>query len=77
METANYTPNDRIESPKIRRVLNATIGTAAIVVGAIMAGDAVSADIDLTRITVPVMAVIGSLAGAYNVVVTQPNIPRA
>jgi len=72
----HYTPNVNIENPKLRRIVNATLQTATIIVAAIMAGDAISPHIDWTPVTLPVAAVIGALAGGYGLSVTQPNIPK-
>ena len=71
------TPNVVIESPTIRRALNAIVGYGSLAVGLVVAVDTASPAFDLLAYTTPTWAGLAFLNSAVTVGVTIPNIPAA
>lgn len=71
------TPNVVIESPTIRRALNAIVGYGSLLVGLVVAVDTASPAFDLLAYTTPTWAGLAFLNSALTVGVTIPNIPAA
>ena len=71
------TPNVVIESPTIRRALNAIVGYGSLAVGLVVAVDTASPAFDLLAYTTPTWAGLAFLNSALTVGVTIPNIPAA
>lgn len=69
------TPNVVIESPAVRRALNAVISYGTLGVGLVAAVDAASSSFDLSAYTLPAAAGLGYLLAALTAGVTIPNIP--
>ena len=69
------TPNVVIESPRIRRALNAIVGYGSLAVGLVVAVDTASPAFDLLAYTTPTWAGLAFLNSALTVGVTIPNIP--
>lgn len=70
------TPNVVVQNPKVRKVAGWIIGSAAILVPALMVLDGAAPALDWTGWTVPAMAVTSFLAGVFQVAVSTPNVPR-
>ncbi len=71
------TPNVVIESPGVRRALNAVLSYGTLAVGLVTAVDAASPAFDLSGYTLPAMAGLGFILSALTAGVTIPNIPAA
>lgn len=71
------TPNVVIESPAVRRALNAIVGYGSLLVGLVVAVDTASPAFDLLAYTTPTWAGLAFLNSALTVGVTIPNIPAA
>lgn len=71
------TPNVVIQSPTIRRALNAIVGYGSLAVGLVVAVDTASPAFDLLAYTTPTWAGLAFLNSALTVGVTIPNIPAA
>ena len=69
------TPNVVIESPGVRRALNAVLSYGTLAVGLVTAVDAASPAFDLSGYTLPAMAGLGFILSALTAGVTIPNIP--
>lgn len=72
---SHYTPNVRVENPNIRKVIGTILAVASALTVAAIAGDAASPEIDISFITLPVAAIVGSLTASWQVFFTNPNIP--
>lgn len=70
------TPNVVIESPGVRRALNAVLSYGTLAVGLVTAVDAASPAFDLSGYTLPAMAGLGFILSALTAGVTIPNIPE-
>lgn len=73
---ASETPNVVIANPRVRRVANIVIGTAAIIVPTAVVVDLASPAFDISAYTTPAMAGLLFVAGLFGVAVTTPNVPR-
>ena len=70
------TPNVVIQNPKIRRVANWVISTAALILFSVAVFDASAPAVDLSEYTTPATSVVLFLAGAFGISVIRPNIPK-
>lgn len=70
------TPNVVVHNPKVRKVAQWVIGSAAILFPALIVLDGSSPELDLSVWTVPGMAVTSFLAGVFGLAVISPNIPK-
>lgn len=73
--TPHYTPNVRIEDPKVRKVVGDTIGWAGVTVTAATIVDAAIPAIDLAAYTVPAAAIILGFLSLFQTLITSPNVP--
>lgn len=73
---SSETPNVVVKSPTVRRIINATLFTAGVLLGTVVVVDGTSDAFDLTDITGPASAGLLYLGSAFGFAVTLPNIPR-
>ena len=71
----NYTPNVRIESPKVRKVVGDTLGWAGVAVTAATIVDTAIPAIDIAFITVPAAAIVLGFLSLFQTIITSPNVP--
>jgi hypothetical protein len=76
MSNNNYTPNKVISKPADRKIVNTVLAIAGAITAAAIAADAAAPLWDISFITLPVAAAVGSLTAAYQIFVTNANIPK-
>ena len=72
---SELTPNIVVQNPVVRKVMGVILGTAAIILPAIIAFDGASDAVDFSSWTTPAMATLLFLSGVFGLAVTTPNVP--
>lgn len=75
MSTPTPTPNVRIESPKVRKIVGNVFGWATLGLLAVGVVDAPIEQIDLAWFTVPATTIVAGLFSLYQLTITSPNVP--
>lgn len=73
---ASVTPNVVVQNPKVRRIAGVVLGVGSLIVSGAMVLDATSPAFDWAPFTAPAAALVLFFAGAFQVGVTTPNVPR-
>ena len=76
MVSPTPTPNIVIENPDTRRRITLGLAIAGLVLGIAVTADAASGDFDISRFTVPALAVYAYVTSAFGLGVTAPNTPK-
>ncbi|HWU29819.1 MAG TPA: hypothetical protein VN041_12130 [Microbacterium sp.] len=71
------TPNVVVQNPTVRRIAGIVLGVASLLTSAAIVIDGSSPAFDISAITTPAGALVLFLAGAFQVGVTTPNVPRS
>lgn len=71
----HYTPNVRVENPKVRKVVGDVLGWGTVALTTATAIDQVLPAVDYSGYTGPAAAVLGVLLGVWQVLITSPNVP--
>ena len=69
------TPNVRIESPKVRKIIGNIFGWASLAVSAAIIVDLAIPAIDIAFITGPAGTIVLGLFGLFQTTITSPNVP--
>lgn len=75
MSTPSQTPNVRIESPKVRKIVGNTIGWAGVAVTAATIVDQAIPAIDIAFITIPAGVIVLGFLSLFQTLITSPNVP--
>lgn len=69
------TPNVRIESPRVRKVVGDTIGWAGVAITAATIVDQAVPELDIAFITIPASVIVLGFLSLFQTLITSPNIP--
>jgi len=73
---ASLTPNVRVENPTVRRVVGRIFGWSAVALLAAGVVDQAIAAFDISQIIGTASTIVLGLFGLWQVIVTDPNVPK-
>lgn len=74
---SNYTPNVRIEDPKVRKIVGDALGWAGVAITATVLVDLAIPAIDIAWFTTPAAAINLGFLGLFQGLITSPNVPKS
>lgn len=74
-EQPSFTPNVRIENPRVRKVIGNIFGWVSVAITAVGIVDAYIVQIDLAFLLTPAAGIVGGLFGLYQLLITSANVP--
>lgn len=74
--SVNYTPNEIIQNPRVRKFVGNTLGVATLALSVATLVDAAIPALDYAFVTGPAAIIVGGLLGIFQIGVTSPNVPQ-